>query len=118
MSTDIDEPGEEESIDYLEREINIFKPATPFMRANLKMIFVLCAIWTVFVFGPVTASFFAPEFMTETRVLGGFPLNFFLTAMVAPGAALGLAAVYAAYRDHLNTRFNTAPHSDDELSHD
>lgn len=96
---------DDRSVDYLDREINLFRPATPFMRANLRMIFLLCVIWTLFIFGPVTASYFAPEFMTETRVLGGYPLNFFLTAFVAPGAALGLAGVYAWYRDRLDEQF-------------
>ena len=92
--------------DYLDQEINILKPATPFMRDNLKMIFALFAVWVVFIFGPVTASLFAPEFMTETRILGGFPLNFFLTAIVAPLAALLLAAVYAIYRDSLDEKYD------------
>ena len=121
MSTE-DQPGTDEEasqpieapLDYLEREINLFRPATPFMRANLKMIFTLCAVWALFVFGPVTASFFAPEFMTETRILGGFPLNFFLTAMVAPAAALVLAGIYAVYRDHLDTVYNADNDSEKE----
>lgn len=76
------------------------------MRDNLKMIFALFAVWVVFIFGPVTASLFAPEFMTETRILGGFPLNFFLTAIVAPLAALLLAAAYALYRDSLDEKYD------------
>ena len=94
-----------EEIDYLEREVNLFRPSTPFMRDNLKMIFTLFGVWVVFVFGPVTASLFAEEFMTETTVLGGFPLNFFLTAIVAPLAALVLAAIYAWYRDRLDRKY-------------
>ena len=95
----------ESSVEYLDEEINLFKPATPFMRDNLKMIFTLFAVWLLFVFGPVTASYFWPEFMTETRVLGGYPLNFFLTALVAPAAALVLAALYAWYRDRLDEKY-------------
>lgn len=93
----------EEQFDYLDREVNILKPATPFMRANLRMIFSLFAVWLVFVFGPVTASYFVPELVTEIQILGGYPLHFFLTAMVAPAAALVLAAIYAWYRDRLDT---------------
>ncbi len=104
---------DDSSVDYLDREINIFRPATPFMRDNLKAIFGLSVIWALFVFGPVTASFFAPELMTDTRVLGGIPLNFFLTAIVAPGAALVLAGIYAAYRDRLDDTYGSDP--DDEL---
>ena len=95
----------EEEVDYLDREVNIFRPSTPFMRDNLRMIFFLVGLWVLFVFGPVLASAVAPEVMTETRVLGGFPLNFFLTAMVAPAAALVLAGVYAWYRDVLDRRY-------------
>ncbi|WP_290814323.1 DUF4212 domain-containing protein [Halovivax sp.] len=91
--------------DYLDEEINLFRPATPFMRDNLKMIFGLFAAWLLFIFGPVTASYFWPAFMTETRVLGGYPLNFFLTALIAPAAALVLAAFYAWYRDRLDEKY-------------
>ena len=95
----------ERSVDYLDEEINLFRPATPFMRDNLKMIFTLFAVWLLFIFGPVTASYFWPEVMTETRVLGGYPLNFFLTALIAPAAALVLAALYAWYRDRLDEKY-------------
>ncbi len=101
-------------VDYLNEEINLFKPATPFMRDNLKMIFGLFAVWLVFIFGPVTASAINPEFMTETRVLGGYPLNFFLTALVAPAAALVLAAVYAWYRDKLDAKYGVSHDVEEE----
>ena len=103
-----------QSVDYLDEEINIFKPATPFMRDNIKMIFGLFAVWLVFIFGPVTASVIDPEFMTETRVLGGYPLNFFLTALVAPAAALVLAAVYAWYRDKLDAKYGVTHETGEE----
>ncbi len=104
----------DEDVDYLEREVNIFRPSTPFMRDNLRMMFILFGLWILFVFGPVIASYFAPEAMTETRVLGGFPLNFFLTAMVAPGAALVLAGVYARYRDHLDRVYGVSHDSPED----
>ncbi len=94
-----------ENTDYLDHEVNIFKPSTPFMKDNLRMIFVLFAAWIIGVFGPVIASYFAEGFMTETTVLGGYPLNFFLTAIVSPLIALVLAAVYAWYRDRLDTKY-------------
>ena len=102
-----------EPVDYLDEEINLFRPATPFMRDNLKMIFSLFAVWLVFIFGPVTLSYFFPEFMTETRILGGYPLNFFLTALIAPAAALTLAAAYAWYRDRLDDKYGIV-HGTDE----
>ncbi|WIV67919.1 DUF4212 domain-containing protein [Natrialbaceae archaeon AArc-T1-2] len=95
-----------QTVNYLEKEINLFKPATPFMRDNLKMIFGLFAIWLVAVFGPAVASYMAPEFMFETRVLGGYPLNFFLTAIVSPSAALVLSGIYAWYRDKLDEKYD------------
>jgi len=94
------------STDYLEQEINILKPSTPFIRDNLRMISKLFAVWVVIVFGPVTASLFAPDFMTNTRVLGGFPLHFFLSAIVVPLVALVLSAAYAVYRDSLDVKYN------------
>lgn len=102
---DTQDDSHAQSVEYLEHEVNLFRPSTPFMRDNLKMIFLLFATWCVFIFGPVTASLFAEDFMTETTVLGGFPLNFFLTAIVAPLAALVLAAVYAWYRDRLDEKY-------------
>ena len=103
-----------ENTDYLEHEVNIFRPSTAFMRDKLKMIVVLFAAWMVFIFGPVTASLFAEEFMTETTVLGGFPLNFFLTAIVSPLAALVLAATYALYRDRLDVKYGISHETPEE----
>jgi len=94
-----------ENTDYLEHEVNIFKPSTPFMKDNVRMILLLFAAWVIGVFGPVFASYFAEGFMTETTVLGGYPLNFFLTALISPLIALMLAAVYAWYRDRLDTKY-------------
>ena len=105
-----------ENTDYLEQEINLFKPSTPFMRDNLRVIFLLFGTWVLFVFGPVTASVFAEDFMTNTTVLGGYPLNFFLTAIVSPLAALVLAAVYAWYRDRLDTKYGIAQKTDADES--
>ena len=95
-----------QKIDYLDEEIHIFKPATPFMRDNLKAIFGLFGLWLLFVFGPPVASYVAPEFMFETRVLGGYPLNFFLSAIVTPAAGLVLCAIYAWYRDKLDDKYD------------
>ncbi|AFZ71780.1 DUF4212 domain-containing protein [Natronobacterium gregoryi] len=103
-----------QSVEYLEKEINLFKPATPFMRDNLKMIFGLFAVWLVVVFGPAVASYFATDFMFETRVLDGYPLSFFLTAIVAPAGALVLSAVYAWYRDRLDEKYGITHETEDE----
>lgn len=90
---------------YLDKEINIFKPATPFMRDHLRVIWLSFVAWIVVVFGPTTAILFAPEFMTETTVLGGFPLHFFLAAIVTPLGALLLSIGYAMQRDRLDTKY-------------
>ena len=90
---------------YLDKDINIFKPATPFMRDHLRVIWLSFVAWIVVVFGPTTAILFAPEFMTETTVLGGFPLHFFLAAIVTPLGALLLSVGYAMQRDRLDTKY-------------
>ncbi|EMA42576.1 DUF4212 domain-containing protein [Halobiforma nitratireducens] len=90
---------------YLEEEINIFKPATPFMRDHLRVIWLSFVAWAIVVFGPTTALLFAPEFMTGTTILGGYPLHFFLTAIVTPLGALLLSVAYAMQRDRLDTKY-------------
>jgi len=92
--------------EYLDKEINIFKPATPFMRDHLRVIWVSFAAWALIVFGPTTAILFAPEVMTGTTVLGGFPLHFFITAIVTPLGALLLSVAYAMQRDRLDTKYD------------
>ena len=85
--------GGQESVDYLDEKIHMFKPATPFMRDHLKVIWGLFAVWAVFTFGPVTATALATDFMTSTHVLG-FQLHYLTTALGAPIGALVLCAVY------------------------
>ncbi|AXR78353.1 DUF4212 domain-containing protein [Natrarchaeobaculum sulfurireducens] len=113
-STDVAETdGGVKTEAYLDKEINLFKPATPFMRDNLRAMWGLFALWAIIVFGPTTAILFAPEFMTGTEVLGGFPLHFFITAVVTPLGALVLSAVYAFQRDRLDTKYGIS-HEDEE----
>ncbi|MXV61045.1 DUF4212 domain-containing protein [Natronorubrum sp. JWXQ-INN-674] len=90
---------------YLDKEINIFKPATPFMRDHLRVIWLSFIAWILVVFGPTTATFLAPDLMTGTEVLGGFPLHFFLAAIFTPLAALLLSVAYAMQRDRLDTKY-------------
>lgn len=96
--------GGRESVDYLDEKIHMFKPATPFMRDHLKLIWGLFAVWTVFTFGPVTATVLATDFMTSTHVLG-FQLHYLTTALGAPIGALLLCAVYAWQRDRLDAKY-------------
>lgn len=92
------------STDYLDAEVNIFKPDTAFMRDHLKLIWATFLAWTVAVFGPVTAALVAPDLMTETIVLG-FQLHILLTGIGAPFGALVLSAVYAYRRDKLDEKY-------------
>ncbi|WP_117364144.1 DUF4212 domain-containing protein [Natrarchaeobaculum sulfurireducens] len=96
--------GGTETVDYLDEKIHMFKPATPFMRDHLKVIWGLFAVWVIFTFGPVTATAIAPEAMTGTYVLG-FQLHYFLTALGSPIGALVLSAVYAWRRDLLDAKY-------------
>ena len=90
---------------YLDKEINIFKPATPFMRDHLRVIWISFIAWAIVIFGPTTATLLAPDLMTGTTVLGGFPLHFFMAAIVTPLGALLLSVAYAMQRDRLDTKY-------------
>lgn len=93
-----------ESVDYLDARINIFKPSTPFMRDHLKIVWTMFIAWTILIFGPVTATFIAPDFMTSVTILD-FPLHYFLTAIGSPLGALILSFVYARKRDQLDEKY-------------
>lgn len=100
---------------YLDKEINIFKPATPFMRDHLRVIWLSFIAWIFVVFGPTTATLLAPDLMTGTTVLGGFPLHFLLTAIVTPLGALLLSVAYAMQRDRLDAKYDIS-HEDEEVT--
>jgi putative solute:sodium symporter small subunit len=91
--------------DYLGSEVNLLKPSTPFMRDHLRIIWTGFAVWAVVVFAPVTATFLAPDAMTSTMPVVGFPLHYFLVAIGAPGGALILAFWYARKRDALDEKY-------------
>lgn len=97
--------AEHEPVDYLDTEINLFKPATPYMRDHLKVVWSTFVLWLLFVFGPVTATAIAPDPMTDTIVLG-FQLHFLLTAVGAPFGALLLSVAYAWQRDRLDEKYD------------
>ncbi len=102
--------------EYLDKEINIFKPATPFMRDHLKVIWASFLAWILVVFGPVTGALLAPEVFAETTVLGGFPLHFVLTAIFTPLGALVLSVAYAMQRDRLDTRYGISHEGASEVA--
>lgn len=104
VDTDGGVAAREERVDYLTAEINLFRPSTPFMRDHLRVVWTMFAAWVVVVFGPVTATWLAPDLMTSVRILG-FPLHYFLTAIGAPAGALILSFVYARKRDQLDEKY-------------
>lgn len=107
-STETETNGDVETdggtVNYLDARVNIFKPSTPFMRDHLKIVWTMFAAWILIVFGPVTATFLAPDLMTSITVLG-FPLHYFLTATGSPLGALVLSFIYARKRDQLDEKY-------------
>src|SRR6056297_3790406 len=104
VETDGGVAASRQTADYLDTEVNIFRPSTPFMRDHLRIVWTMFAAWAVFVFGPVTATYLATDFMTSVTVLG-FPLHYLLTAIGAPTGALLLSFVYARKRDQLDEEY-------------
>ncbi|WP_089384723.1 DUF4212 domain-containing protein [Halorubrum vacuolatum] len=95
----------EREIDYLDVEINLLKPATPFMRDHLRVIWIGFGIWVVTTFGPITATRIAPDLMTTPMPILEFPLHYFLIAIVAPSSALILSVWYAKKRDEIDEKY-------------
>ncbi|QSW98122.1 DUF4212 domain-containing protein [Haloterrigena alkaliphila] len=95
----------EQQIDYMDVEINLLKPATPFMRDHLRIIWIGFGIWVLTTFAPITATRLAPDLMTSQMPLIGFPLHYFLLAIVGPGAALILSVWYARKRDQIDEKY-------------
>ena len=91
--------------DYLDSEVNLLNPSTPYMREHLRIVWTGFAIWAVAVFGPVTATYLAPGAMTTPMPIIGFPLHYFLIAIGAPASALILSAWYSKRRDELDEKY-------------
>jgi putative solute:sodium symporter small subunit len=91
--------------DYLDEEVNLLKPSTPYMRDHLRIVWAGFVVWALIVFGPVTLTAIAPGTMTTTMPVVGFPLHYFLVALGAPTGSLVLAAVYARQRDKLDEKY-------------
>lgn len=94
---------------YLDEEVNLLNPSTAFMRDHLRVVWTSFLVWALVVFGPVTATVFAPEMMTATMPVLGFPWHYFLVAFGAPTGALILAAIYARQRDKLDEKYGIDP---------
>lgn len=90
---------------YLEREVNLLNPSTPFMRDHLRVVWTGFLAWALVVFGPVTLTAVAPGPMTARMPVLGFPLHYFLVAIGAPGGALVLSFWYARKRDRLDEKY-------------
>lgn len=93
-----------EETEYLDAEVNILSPSTRFMQDHLRLIWVGFIAWVLVVFGPVTATYVAPNLMTDTTLLG-FPLHYVLVAIGGPGGALVLSVVYSWRRDVLDEKY-------------
>ncbi|RXK51203.1 DUF4212 domain-containing protein [Halorientalis pallida] len=90
--------------DYLDSEVNLLRPSTRFMRDHLKLVWGSFIAWILATWGPVTATFLAPETMTSLSILG-FPLHYFMVGFFAPTSSLILAAIYAHRRDKLDEKY-------------
>ncbi|WP_122090182.1 DUF4212 domain-containing protein [Halalkalicoccus subterraneus] len=95
----------EQQIDYMDVEINLLKPATPFMRDHLRVIWIGFGIWALTTFAPITMTRLAPDVMTTPIPMIGFPLHYFLLAIVGPGSALVLSVWYARKRDQIDEKY-------------
>ena len=106
--------------DYLSSEVNLLNPSTQFMRDHLRLVWGTFIAWVVIVWGPVTLTRVAPDLMTTTIPGLGFPLHYFLVALVAPTGALVLAGIYARRRDRLDEKYGIehATVEDDSTSTD
>lgn len=91
--------------DYLNREVNLLKPSTPFMRDHLRVVWTGFVIWALIVFGPVTLTYLATDAMTTQMPVIGFPLHYFLVAFGAPTGALLLSLWYSRRRDKLDEKY-------------
>jgi putative solute:sodium symporter small subunit len=110
--TDQSAAEREAEVDYLNQEVNVFKPSTPFMRDNLKVMWGTFIVWLLLVFGPVTVAAIAPGAADAARI-AGTPALFMMTAIGTPLGALLLAALYAYQRDRLDEKYGIE-HSDSE----
>ncbi len=100
----------ERQIDYLDVEINLLSPATPFMRDHLRVIWTGFAIWVFTTFGPITLTRIAPDLMTTQMPVLGFPIHYFSIAIGGPTAALLLAVWYARKRDQIDEKYGIEQH--------
>ena len=119
LATDGGVAEQEADVDYLDTEINILNPNTPFMRDHLKQVWAGFVAWTILTWGPVTATFLAPGLMTQEIPIIQFPAHYFTVAFVAPTSSLVLAFIYTRRRDRLDEKYgidHSAPAETEEES--
>ncbi|WP_281193925.1 DUF4212 domain-containing protein [Halorubrum sp. F4] len=90
---------------YLDSEVNILSPSTPYMRDHLRIVWTGFAVWVLAIWGPVTLTRLAPDVMTSQMPILAFPLHYFLVAFGAPTSALILAFWYSRKRDALDEKY-------------
>ncbi|MBX0296389.1 DUF4212 domain-containing protein [Haloarcula nitratireducens] len=94
-----------QNTNYLDEEVNLLNPSTPFMRDHLRLIWTGFIAWAIIVFVPVTLTAVVPSVMTTPMPVIGFPLHYFLVAIGAPAGALILSFWYARRRDKLDEKY-------------
>lgn len=104
VGTDQSAAEREADVNYLQQEISIVNPSTPFMRDNLKVMWGTFIVWVLLVFGPVTVAALAPRAADAARI-AGTPALFMMTAIGTPLGALLLAVAYAYQRDRLDEKY-------------
>jgi len=95
---------EHQQTNYLEKEVNLLKPSTQFMRDHLKLVWGTFIVWILTTWAPVTLTFVAPGTMTSLTILG-FPAHYFMVAFFTPTASLILALFYSWRRDKLDEKY-------------
>jgi putative solute:sodium symporter small subunit len=98
-------------VDYLESEVSLFSPSTPFMRDHLRIMRRGFVLWVVVVFAPPVLTFLVPDAMSTTMPVIGFPLHYFLMAFGGPTGVLLLSFWYTRRRDALDERYGIGEHS-------
>ncbi|AFK20966.1 DUF4212 domain-containing protein (plasmid) [Haloferax mediterranei ATCC 33500] len=100
-----DTAARHEQVDYLNSEVNLLKPSTPFMRDHLKVVWVSFIAWALLTFGPPVLTYLAPATMTTQLPVIGFPAHYFLVAVLTPTSSLVLAFIYSRKRDQLDEKY-------------
>ena len=98
-------------VDYLESKVSIMNPSTPFMQDHMRLIRRGLAVWFVMVFAPPILTFLVPGGMSTQMPVLGFPLHYFLMAVVGPTGTLLLSLWYTRKRDALDRKYGIGEHA-------